>query len=144
MTLLWIMLVRTLESMGVSREDETSVFGLLICLQIFFPLQGFWNFLIYVRPRYLRWRRREPDMSRFWCLQQALNRHAVLTTSSVAPSEFKSRHRSSEIEDSNATQFTTRFPRPKENDEGESSITCIPEKDQSETEDERSVGKRFG
>eukprot|EP00541_Cyclophora_tenuis_P018748 CAMPEP_0116579534 /NCGR_PEP_ID=MMETSP0397-20121206/22302_1 /TAXON_ID=216820 /ORGANISM="Cyclophora tenuis, Strain ECT3854" /LENGTH=138 /DNA_ID=CAMNT_0004109019 /DNA_START=17 /DNA_END=434 /DNA_ORIENTATION=- len=138
MTLLWIMLVRTLESMGVSREDETSVFSNL------FPPAGVLELSDLCAPPILEMEKSEPDMSRFWCLQQALNRHAVLTTSSVAPSEFKSRHRSSEIEDSNATQFTTRFPRPKENDEGESSITCIPEKDQSETEDERSVGKRFG
>lgn len=36
-------------------------FVLLVLMAIFFPLQGFFNCLIYLRPRYLRCRSRNPD-----------------------------------------------------------------------------------
>ena len=36
-------------------------FFLLVLMAIFFPLQGFFNALIYIRPRYLRCRSRNPD-----------------------------------------------------------------------------------
>jgi len=36
---------------------------LLVLMAIFFPLQGFFNFLVYCRPRYLRCKSRNPDLS---------------------------------------------------------------------------------
>mmetsp|Transcript_29059 Transcript_29059/g.57993 ORF Transcript_29059/g.57993 Transcript_29059/m.57993 type:complete len:436 (+) Transcript_29059:79-1386(+) len=36
-------------------------FALLVLMAIFFPLQGFFNALIYIRPRYLRCRSRHPE-----------------------------------------------------------------------------------
>ena len=39
------------------KQDEDPPFGLLLCLVIFTPLQGFYNMCIYLRPRYLLYRR---------------------------------------------------------------------------------------
>jgi len=36
---------------------------LLVLMAIFFPLQGFFNFLVYCRPRYLRCKSRNPNLS---------------------------------------------------------------------------------
>lgn len=38
-------------------------FPLLVLMSIFFPLQGFFNCLIYLRPRYLKERRKSPEKS---------------------------------------------------------------------------------
>ena len=84
MTLVWSVMLRTLESMGVHRENESDVILLLFLGQFFYPLQGFWNFLIYLRPRYLRWRRREPEQPRWWCFRQALNPDAMMNFSTMS------------------------------------------------------------
>ena len=34
-------------------------------------MQGFFNFLVYVRPKYLNWRKNFPTRSRLWALKQA-------------------------------------------------------------------------
>lgn len=83
-TVIWQVVTRTLESMGVHREDESSVLHLLILTNFFFPLQGFWNLLIYVRPRYLRWRRRAPEESRWWSFKQALHPNPIVSESFVS------------------------------------------------------------
>jgi len=41
----------------------TVPFGLYCFMFIFRPWQGFWNAIIYIRPRYLRNREKYPDMS---------------------------------------------------------------------------------
>jgi len=71
-SIIWMIILRCLESVGIHREDEQSVYPLLLLAHFFFPLQGFWNLLIYLRPRYIRWRRREPEQSRIWCLRQSM------------------------------------------------------------------------
>jgi hypothetical protein len=72
-TTLCMSILRIIESEGVKRQDESSIFWLTLLTHVTYPLQGFWNFLIYVRPRYLRWRQREPGLSRYWALKQCLN-----------------------------------------------------------------------
>jgi hypothetical protein len=37
-----------------------------------FPLQGFLNWMVFVRPRVIRWKEKFPDMSYFWCLRQTI------------------------------------------------------------------------
>src|SRR6056300_1015392 len=54
----------------VVASGGTPSFGLLCFLYIFLPWQGFWNAIIYVRPRYMRNREKYPDMS-IW--------HAIMT-----------------------------------------------------------------
>jgi hypothetical protein len=41
----------------------TASFGLVCYTFIFRPWQGFWNVIIYIRPRYMRNREKNPDMS---------------------------------------------------------------------------------
>jgi hypothetical protein len=38
----WIIAVRTLESMGLKRDDEQSIFWVLLLSNIFSPAQGLW------------------------------------------------------------------------------------------------------
>jgi len=47
---------------------ETHIF-VRLCVQVFYPLQGFWNFLIYVRPRYKAVRLQNMDKSFLWVLK---------------------------------------------------------------------------
>ena len=42
---------------------DTVPFGVILCMTILYPMQGFFNFLIYIRPRYLRYQQRHPDWS---------------------------------------------------------------------------------
>ena len=89
-TLIWAMMVRTLESMGFHRESESDFLVLLFLAQLFYPLQGFWNCLIYVRPRYLRWRRRAPEQSRWWCFKKAIQLEAVMKGSKMSGTSLPS------------------------------------------------------
>ena len=50
--------------------DGTPSFGLWCITYIFLPWQGFWNAIIYIRPRYMRNREKDPNMS-IW--------HAIMT-----------------------------------------------------------------
>ncbi|KAI2493456.1 hypothetical protein MHU86_21074 [Fragilaria crotonensis] len=56
----------------VQREQQSDIFWLAVLVAITFPLQGFLNVLIYLRPRYLRRRRLNPSRSRLWALMQCL------------------------------------------------------------------------
>jgi hypothetical protein len=71
-TTLCMSILRIIESEGVKRQDESNLFLLTLLTHITYPLQGFWNFLIYIRPRYLRWRHHEPTLSRYWALKQCM------------------------------------------------------------------------
>jgi hypothetical protein len=71
-TIFWMMILRILESQGVKRHEESNIFWLTILTHLTFPLQGFWNLLIFIRPKYLRWRRQAPTKSRCWALRQCL------------------------------------------------------------------------
>ena len=72
---IWPLLVRILETYNTSMEMshyETKIYPILLCQNIFFPLQGFWNLLVYVRPKYLKCRREFKLESRFWALRRAM------------------------------------------------------------------------
>jgi len=47
----------------VVASGGTPSFGLLCFMYIFLPWQGFWNAIIYIRPRYMRNREKYPNMS---------------------------------------------------------------------------------
>ncbi len=64
--------IGTQQSAGVQREQESDIYGLLVLVAITLPLQGFLNVLIYLRPRYLQWRRLLPMRSRLWAVKQCL------------------------------------------------------------------------
>lgn len=56
--------------------DESSIFPWIVLQQIFYPLQGFWNFFIYCLPRYASTRQDFPGHSFCWTFCQALKRDA--------------------------------------------------------------------
>ncbi|CAB9515761.1 expressed unknown protein [Seminavis robusta] len=64
-------------------EDPTIVWPLIL-LYIFFPIQGFWNAMIYTRPRLLRWKDANPDRSWFWAYRQVLSGKPAPTTRRTA------------------------------------------------------------
>jgi hypothetical protein len=78
-TMIWMLVLRTLESTGVTREEESGIYWILVLTYITFPLQGFWNLLIFIRPKYRRHRRIEPTRSRWWALRQCLVRPGTTT-----------------------------------------------------------------
>jgi hypothetical protein len=85
-TIFWMMMLRIFESQGVIRSDESKLFWLTLLAHITFPLQGFWNLLIFLRPKYLRWRRQAPTKSRYWAFQQCLaNRNPLASAPPEVP-----------------------------------------------------------
>ncbi|KAI2505684.1 hypothetical protein MHU86_8743 [Fragilaria crotonensis] len=70
------------QSAGIQREQESDFYWLTVLIGFIFPLQGFLNVLIYLRPRYMQWRRLLPMRSRLWALKQCL-------TNKIPPSEAR-------------------------------------------------------
>jgi hypothetical protein len=60
-----------------------------------YPLQGFWNFLVFSRPTYLQWRAFAPDKSIAWTLKQLFNSDMTgpTTTSSSRNGDNSGRRR---------------------------------------------------
>jgi len=54
--------------------NQTPPMFLFLVVAIFIPMQGFWNFLIYMRPRYIQWRERHPEWSSTRILSEALQK----------------------------------------------------------------------
>jgi hypothetical protein len=53
-------------------SDGATVFPLIACHSFFDPFQGFMNYLVYQRPKYLQIRRRFPDIGRWEALVRVL------------------------------------------------------------------------
>ena len=56
LTSVWIVSIKILESMGFDGQHDDQIYFLLVGASVFSPLSGFFNLLIYLRPRYLRTR----------------------------------------------------------------------------------------
>ena len=69
-THIWSTINRILQQMCTS--GQRTVFGLVVMHAFFDPLQGFLNFLVYQRARYLQIRRLEPASSRWSAAKKAL------------------------------------------------------------------------
>ena len=67
---LWTYILRTIEAAGY--VNERKLFPLLLIQSIFLPSQGFFNMLVFLRPTYVRLRRKFPNKSRLWCIRRAL------------------------------------------------------------------------
>ena len=77
----WALVLRVLDANEVvTRHNEQDYFVLLLLERFFFPLQGFFNSLVYFRPRYLRLRRYKGNGR--W---QALYKTVVMSTSTSTP-----------------------------------------------------------
>ena len=48
--------------------EAFEIYGFAICKAIFFPLQGFWNFFAYIRPRFVKLKEKKPNKSFWWIL----------------------------------------------------------------------------
>lgn len=86
------MVVRSYEVSGAGREDESDFFWALLMGQILYPLQGFWNFIIFLRPQFLRFRRHKfyVNESCWWCFRNAIVSErvaspAIRTTAASTP-----------------------------------------------------------
>lgn len=66
----------------VEKEGTPPYFAMQLLAWMFFPLQGFVNFLVYTRPRYLQWRKIETD-SRIRALRQAVSLQPISATAHV-------------------------------------------------------------
>jgi hypothetical protein len=64
-------------------EDIAKLYPLLVLESIFLPMQGFFNLIIYVRPRYLQCRSRHLSESRFWAVRRVLFSDSVPTTAAL-------------------------------------------------------------
>ena len=71
---IWPLILRVSESQFHNQEDEleAQLYPLLVLQNALFPMQGFWNLLVYVRPKYLKCRRDYPKESKFWALRRAM------------------------------------------------------------------------
>jgi len=70
---MWIMILRLLEGANLATaSDEDQLFPILLLAQVFVPLQGFFNLLIYLRPLYRRARDKFPHETRWWAARRAL------------------------------------------------------------------------
>jgi len=59
-------------SFGFDKENQESLYPLLVLNSLLLPLQGFFNVFIYVKPTYERFRIRNPEQPRWITLKQAL------------------------------------------------------------------------
>jgi hypothetical protein len=73
---LWIFMVTI--TGDFYRENPSVIFvGVAIIIYFFYPLQGFLNFLVYTRPRYLEYRKNEPDHGKFYAFRMSLTLQPV-------------------------------------------------------------------
>ena len=72
----WAGLVGISESKADTREEETAMLGriypLMVLNAFFNPLQGLFNCLVYLRPKFLKYRHDFPEQSRIWCVKRCV------------------------------------------------------------------------
>ena len=68
------------------KEGSTGLFVLQIIFWIFYPLQGLINLLVYSRPRYLQWRKSNPNKSSLYCWRKAISFKPVKATAHIPES----------------------------------------------------------
>ena len=97
-TMLWIVVLRAIEGGGYNGADEASLFPLLMMQSALSPLTGFFNLLVYLRPRYLQSRQQFPTESRLWAIRRALWGNQVLPSSSSSAAAAAARANDSDPE----------------------------------------------
>jgi hypothetical protein len=90
-TSFWFLILTIMEAAGKPIDFE-KMFPLVLLANLFFPLQGFFNFLIYVRPNYIRIRRQNDTRSQFWafCALFSSNEDDATSTSLSSFGQSKS------------------------------------------------------
>lgn len=71
-TYIWGAVLRFMDTFSISANDEAKFFTLLVLNAIFLPMLGFFNLLIFTRPRYLQCRKRFPKETRVWAFQRVI------------------------------------------------------------------------
>jgi hypothetical protein len=66
-TCIWFVILSILDAAGKTHRIDR-IYPIIVLTNIFYPMQGFFNFFIYIRPRYLRIRRENASKSRGWAL----------------------------------------------------------------------------
>lgn len=64
-------IIRNLEARGFSADSESSIFPILLLQSIAVPSTGMWNFMVYIRPQYMKCREDFPNESRWWAFRRA-------------------------------------------------------------------------
>lgn len=78
------------EASDLAGEGFIFAAALLTCMV--FPIQGFLNFLIYIRPRLIRWKDSNPDKSWIWAYTRILSGEKAPTTVRTSHFATKSLH----------------------------------------------------
>ena len=76
-TSIWFVILSIIQAI-IQATNNLSVkhklFPLLVLMNLFYPMQGFFNLLLYVRPRYLQMRSANPTQSRVWAAYEVVRR----------------------------------------------------------------------
>ena len=62
-------------------RTDNGYFAFMLCMWFGFPLQGWYNWMIYLRPRLLRWKDSHPELSWYGAYQQVLRADKAVPTS---------------------------------------------------------------
>lgn len=72
----WTGVVGVMESMRDTTEKEMEMiagsYTVFVLAAILTPLQGLFNMLVYIRPKYLKWRHQLPNETRMWSVRRAI------------------------------------------------------------------------
>jgi hypothetical protein len=72
----WGGLMAIAEQKADSKDEELSmlvkIYPIMVLNAIFAPLQGFLNLVVYIRPKYLKWRHEYPRETRLWTVRRAI------------------------------------------------------------------------
>lgn len=72
----WGAIMAFCEQQAETKEDELTmlvrIFPIMVLNAFFIPLQGFLNLLVYIRPKYLKWRHEYPRETRLWAVRRAI------------------------------------------------------------------------
>ena len=86
LTALFATIVRVMQA-----YSDSVPFWAILCMTIFYPAQGLMNFLIYIRPRYCRYRQNHPDWTLLttfkFCLKLSIRGASQLTSTTTVNEE---------------------------------------------------------
>lgn len=96
-------LVRVLEAMEYTQEDEADMYILLLISNLLLPLQGFFNMLVYTRPNYVRVRAAFPGRPKLWamkfaCFSSEIPKMSEISVEAVSRQAIRKRSRRNLLE----------------------------------------------
>ena len=122
----WVSITRTTENSG----SNVSFFIISCCAAIFYPLQGFWNFFIYIRPRYIDLRRKYPEESMSQLLARIFDlggpRKSLVSFGSAQEARARQSNITSTLQSTNASDVVVAIEETEEDVSGEGYGDEIP------------------